>query len=189
DAVTVVQNSVEDDNVSTPENGVDSVTGIEVTDEERDLLNIRDEEFEDDDIQPEVEPQLAVGIIVKQLIVAAKRHKSFGALFKLQAVQKYLELVLKYLNNPKIKNPRTRASKAVARAIGKGPYFARQIRHLKLYIEQFRTLPPTNSGKHHAHPSLLNNERVRHGVCQYLTVVALGEVSRHTEFLRSSRAY
>ena len=32
------------------------------------------------------------------------------------------------------------------------------------------------SGKHHAHPSLLNDERVKQAVRHYLTVVPLGEV-------------
>jgi hypothetical protein len=135
------------------------------------LLDIAADDDDDDGDKP------AVGEIIKQLITAAKRHKSFTALFKLQAVNSYLELVAKYSRNPKIKNPRTRASQAIAKGVGRGPYFAKQIRHLTLYIERFRTLPPPNAGKHHAHPSLLNNERVLHAVHRYLTVIAVGEVS------------
>ena len=119
----------------------------------------------------------AVGEIIKQLITAAKQHKLFTALFKLQAVNSYLELVAKYSHNPKIKNPHTRASQAIAKGVGRGPYFAKQIRHLTLYIERFRTLPPPNVGKHHTHPSLLNNECILHAVRHYLTVIAVGEVS------------
>ena len=129
----------------------------------------------DDEYHGELPP--TVGTIVMNLIKDAKCHKSFAALFKLQAVKYYLELLLKYSQNAKINNPRTRASLAVAKSVGKGPYFARKIRHLKLYIEHFRTLPPTSSGKHVGHPSLLNDERVAHAVRRYLTAVPLGDVS------------
>jgi hypothetical protein len=66
---------------------------------------------------------------------------------------------------------------SVATLAGRGPYFARKLRLLAVYIERFHTLPPINSGKHHAHPSLLNDERVAHAVRRYLTVLAAGEVS------------
>ena len=69
-----------------------------------------------------------------------------------------------------------RASDTIARSVGKGPYFAHQIQHLSLYIRRFHTLPPTTKGKHHAHPSLLNNECVAHGVRHYLTILSNGEV-------------
>ncbi|KAG6856794.1 hypothetical protein H0H87_000762 [Tephrocybe sp. NHM501043] len=62
-----------------------------------DWLDIRDEEAEECQ-------GLAVSIVVQKLIAAAKRHKLFPALFKLQAIQKYLELTLRYSHNPNIKN-------------------------------------------------------------------------------------
>jgi hypothetical protein len=65
------------------------------------LLDIAADDDDDNGDKP------AVGKIIKQLITAAKRHKSFTALFKLQAVNSYLELVAKYSRNPKIKNPCT----------------------------------------------------------------------------------
>jgi hypothetical protein len=123
--------------------------------------------------------------IVEALIKSAKRHKSFAALFKLESVKAYLGLLQKYEANPRVKDPKTRASNSIATGVGRGPYFAKQIRRLAVYIERFRTLPPTNTGKHHAHPSLLNNEAVAHAVRRYLTVVAVGEVSAPT-FIRNS---
>ena len=66
----------------------------------------------------------AIGIIMENLIKDAQCYKSFAVLFKLQAVKEYLELSLKYSQNPKINNPQTHTSLAVARGIGKGPYFA-----------------------------------------------------------------
>ncbi|KAG6870188.1 hypothetical protein C0995_014736 [Termitomyces sp. Mi166 len=94
--------------------------------------------------------------LVEQLLKDAKRHKSYGAVFKLQAVKDYLGLCKKFSANPKIKNLRTRAAFAVAKGVGKGAYFARQVAHLIHYMEHFRALPPSGSGKHHAHLSILN---------------------------------
>lgn len=129
--------------------------------------------WEDEELQSGASP---VNETVDKLINDAKRHKAFTPLFTLQAIKSYLDLTAKNQRVPIIRNPRERASLAVAKSVGKGPYFARKIRHLAVYINNFRTLPPTGSGKHHAHPSLLNNERVLHAVRRYLTVVALGEV-------------
>lgn len=127
----------------------------------------------DDECEPE--KQTTREIIVK-LIKEVKIHKSFPALFKLEAVKNFLDLLEKYKLNPHIQNPRERASAVIAKSVGRGPYFARQIRHLSLYIGRFHALPTTGSGKHHAHPSLLNDERIAQAVRRYLTVVSLGEV-------------
>jgi len=119
-----------------------------------------------------------VGQIINSLIAEAKKHHSFSALFKLQALKNYLELLAKYHINPKITNPATHASLAITKSVGKGPYFARKIRQLAIYVDKFHTLPLTGSGKHHAHPSLLNNERVYQAVHQFLAVQENGEVSQ-----------
>ncbi|KAI0244991.1 hypothetical protein BJV78DRAFT_1277581 [Lactifluus subvellereus] len=122
-------------------------------------------------------PQAPLGEVVKQLNDEANKHKSFTALFKLQAVKAYLELHERYRLIPKVTNPATRASLVVAKSVGKGPYFARRVRKLVTYIKQFQCLPPTGSGKHHAHPSLLNNERVHGAVRRFLTVQEPGEIT------------
>jgi hypothetical protein len=119
----------------------------------------------------------AVGDVVKSLINEAKKHQSFAALFKLNAVKTYLEVLERYRRVPNIKNPVTRAGLVVAKSVGKGPYFARRIRKLVTYVDRFHTLPPNGSGKHHAHPSLLNNERIYQAVRRYLAVQEVGEVS------------
>lgn len=129
----------------------------------------------DDEFEP---ARVPIGTVVSGLIKDATKHKSFGALFKLHAVRNYLELHERYRLNPNVKNPAMRASLVVARSVGKGPYLARQIRHLVIYINKFHTIPPSRAGKHHAHPSLLNNERVYQAVRRYLTVQEAGKVSR-----------
>ena len=128
----------------------------------------------DDEFDP---PTLAVGTLVARLIKEAKQHKSFAALFKLHAVRNYLELHERYRLVPNIKNPAMRASAVVAKSVGRGPYFARQIHLLVHYIQRFHTLPPLRAGKHQSHPSLLNNERVHQAVRRFLTILAPGEVS------------
>ncbi|KAF8526566.1 hypothetical protein BU17DRAFT_62059 [Hysterangium stoloniferum] len=97
---------------------------------------------------------------VKKLIVDAKKYKSFTSLFYLNSFKQFIELWEKYQQNPRIKAPMKKASHAIAASIGKRPYMARKIRKLYRYVTHFQTLPPASKGKHHAHPSLLNNERI-----------------------------
>ncbi|KIJ43225.1 hypothetical protein M422DRAFT_253429 [Sphaerobolus stellatus SS14] len=114
---------------------------------------------------------------INKLIAESKKFKAFTPLMHLHAVKQFIKLRDHYKMHPKIKNPILRASAVVAQSIGKGPYFARKIRQLHKYIQEFRTLPPVNSGKHHAHPSLLNNESINTAVRRYLTVIADGEIT------------
>jgi len=50
-------------------------------------------------------PQPPLWDVVTKLIGEAKKHQSFPALFKLQAVKNYLELLNRYCCIPNIKNP------------------------------------------------------------------------------------
>lgn len=158
--------------------GIESGAGYEQTrgSQERDPLHLEFLDVTNDDEEEDQRP--VVGIIVGRLMEEATKHHAFASLFKLQAVKRYLEIYEKYKNIPLIKNPRGRASTAVAVSVGKGPFFAKQIRRLTIYIDRFHSLPPMGAGKHHAHPSLLNDERILHAVRRYLTVTELGEVRK-----------
>ena len=70
------------------------------------------------------------------------------------------------------------AGLTVAKSVGKGPYFAHKVQSLVTYIKRFQCLPPNNVGKHHVHPSLLNDEQIYQAVHQYLAVQPVGEVSQ-----------
>jgi hypothetical protein len=129
----------------------------------------------------------SVYLQLDKLIYLAKKHKSVVALFKLHTLKMYLELYAKMKSNPRIANPAQRASLNIAQSVGKGPYFARQLRHLKVYIHRFGTLPPSRTGHHHAHSSLLNNEHILIAVRRYLTVLADGEVSTTVALLSKSQ--
>lgn len=61
--------------------------------------------------------------------------------------------------------------------MGRGPYFACQIRHNELYLLRHHQLPPPKDFTQHGHQSLLDNETVLHDVCTYLTSQALGTVT------------
>jgi len=128
---------------------------------------------EDDNDAPQPASELES---VEALIASAKRFRSFTPLFYLNAVKEFIKLWDKYKKNPRIKAPMIKVSHAISTAIGKGPYMARKIRKLYRYIARFQALPPVSRGKHHAHPSLLNDERVMQAVHRYLTVLANGQV-------------
>jgi hypothetical protein len=63
---------------------------------------------------------------------------------------------------------------AIACQMGKGPYFAHQIRYIKLYLLKNRCLPLPKAYVQGRHHSLLNNEAVLHDVCVYLATQNLG---------------
>lgn len=116
----------------------------------------------------------------EMLITSTKRFRSFTSLFYLNAVKEFINLWNKYKKNPRINTLMTKASLTISTAIGKGPYMAQKIHMLYHYIAHFQALPPVSSGKHHAHPSLLNDERIIWAVRRYLTVLANGQVSHQT---------
>ena len=68
-----------------------------------------------------------LGKVVKTLMLEAKKHKSFQALFKLQAIKNYLKLLEHYHHVPNIKDPVMQAGLTVAKSVGKGPYFAHKV--------------------------------------------------------------
>ncbi|KAG2743881.1 hypothetical protein P692DRAFT_201722673 [Suillus brevipes Sb2] len=131
---------------------------------------------DDDDNHDFTEPTPVIDT-VKKLIIEAKKFKSFTSLVHLHALKQFIELWDKYKWNPRIKAPMMKSSHAFAVSIGKGPYMARKIRTLYKYVARFHTLPPVSAGKHHGHPSLLNNECIAQAVRHYLTVLADGEIT------------
>jgi hypothetical protein len=69
---------------------------------------------------------------------------------------------------------------AIVWRMGKGPYFAHQIRSNELYLLKHHHLPPRKVHSKEGHHSLLNNESVLHGVRVYLTMQVLGSVTPWT---------
>lgn len=75
------------------------------------------------------------------------------------------------------KKPCLVASLAVARCMGKGPYFARRIRQNEIYLLWSQHLPPTKGGTHHGPETLLDNETVLHNVQHYLAMQNVGTIT------------
>ena len=61
--------------------------------------------------------------------------------------------------------------------MGRGPYFARQIRYNELYLLKHQHLPPPKAFVRHGHHTLLDNEALLHDVRVYLATQALGTVN------------
>ena len=61
--------------------------------------------------------------------------------------------------------------------MGKGAYFARQIRWNEAYLLRHKRLPPTKETAKHGQFTLLDNEAVIHKVRTYLAAQALGTIT------------
>jgi hypothetical protein len=134
--------------------------------------------FSPDEDEPEDVTQ-----IVQSCLKDVKKHKTSRAIKMLShliAVSQYVRLRERYQKQNTCKQPCLSASMAIARRMGKGPYFARQIRHNELYLRRHRQLPPPKTFARHGHHSLLDNEAVLHSVRMYLATQALGTITPRT---------
>ena len=109
------------------------------------------------------------------------------ALCKLIAVSEYVKLRTRHQKHKSCKRPCLSASMAIAWRMGKGPYFARQIRQNKVYLKKYHCLPPPKTFTWHGHHTLLDNESVLHDVRTYLASQALGSVTPRTFWLHINK--
>src|SRR5712671_3708757 len=113
----------------------------------------------------------------------AKNSRSTHAIktiSQLSAVLEYVKLRVRYIKHNMCKRPCLSASTAIATRVGKGPYFARQIRQNELHLKKYHHLPPPKHYSQHGHHTLLDNESVLHDVRAYLAAQALGTVTPRT---------
>ncbi len=109
-----------------------------------------------------------------------KQHNHVRAIKMLSlliAVSEYIKLRTLYKSIKACKQPCLKASIAIARRMGRGIYFARQIRYNELYLLKHRHLPPRKDYTRHGQYSLLDNEAVLHDVRVYLAAQSLGTVT------------
>jgi hypothetical protein len=106
--------------------------------------------------------------------------RAIKMLSQLIAVSEYIKLRARYKLCKACKQPCLKASIAIARRMGKGPYFARQIRHNELYLLKHHHLPPRKEYTRHGQYSFLDNETVLHDVRVYLAAQSLGTVTPRT---------
>ena len=106
-----------------------------------------------------------------------KTRRAVKMITQLVAVSEYINLRARYKKHKGCKRPNLNASIAIASRMGKGAYFARQIRHHALYLKQHKHLPPPRSYTRGGYRTLLDNEGVLHDVRMYLAAQSLGTVS------------
>ena len=96
---------------------------------------------------------------------------------QLIAVSEYIKLHTRYKKYKACKRPNLNASIAIASRMGKGSYFAHQIRHNTLHLQQYHYLPPPKVYAQNGYHTLLNNESILHDMHAYLAAQSLGTVS------------
>ncbi|KAG2039891.1 hypothetical protein BDR03DRAFT_1008574 [Suillus americanus] len=101
------------------------------------------------------------------------------AITQLSAIAQYVKLQDRYLQHARTKCPCLSASLAIARRMGKGPYFARQICNNERYLSRYHSLPPRKDSAYRGHATLLDNKAVVQSVCQYLASQNLGTITPH----------
>jgi hypothetical protein len=162
---------------------------------EADLYNLADSEAPEDNL-PEIEAARELFVndgtegseldsnssaSIEEIVAAClkdikklKTPHSIKMVTQLTAVAEYVKVRCKYVI---CKRPCLNASLAVARRMGKGPYFACQIRQNEAYLIQYKRLPPTKAGAFRSQYSLLENNTIRQSVRVYLAIQKLGEIT------------
>src|SRR5712671_4218368 len=121
--------------------------------------------------------------IIQTCLKDVQKHNSkhaIKALSLLISMSEYIKLHAQYKIFKACKQPCLKASTAITHKMGKGPYFACQIRYNKLYLLKHRHLPPHKVYSREGHHSLLDNESVLHDVRIYLAAQDLGTVTPRT---------
>ena len=136
------------------------------------------------DIDDDDSPQSSKDIleIIKTCLKAVKKLKTgrtIKMMTQLVAITEYVKLRARYQTQAKCSKPCLSASIAIARWMGKGGYFARQIRQNERYLLQHQRLPPSKAGAYHGQYTLLDNENVLHAVRRYLAAQDLGTITPH----------
>lgn len=127
-----------------------------------------------------VEPAKDIFQITKNCMKMVKQLKSgrtVKMMTQLTAVTEYVKLRARYRAHPKCKRPCLNASLAIAARMGKGPYFARQIRYNEAFLLKHQCLPPSSENQRNLRDTLLNNEDVVLAVRRYLAAQNLGTIT------------
>lgn len=121
---------------------------------------------------------------IEEIVVAClkdikklKTPRTIKMIMKLTAVAEYVKLRHRYASNVNCRRPCLNASLAVAKRMGKGAYFARQVRQNEAYLIRHKQLPPTKAGAFHGQYSLLENNTICQSVRVYLAIQNVGEIT------------
>ena len=110
-------------------------------------------------------------------IKKCKMRCAIKMITQLVAVSEHIKLHMQYRKHKVCKQPNLNVSIAVTNWMGKGSYFAHQICHNTLYLQQYHHLPPPKVYAWNGYRMLLNNESILHDVRAYLAAQSLGAVS------------
>lgn len=160
---------------------------------ETDPYNLADSEAAEDDL-PEIEATRELFVndetegselaSIEDIVMAClkdikklKTPRTIKMITQLTAVAEYVKLRRRYASNANCIRPCLNASLAVARRMGKGAYFARQVRRNEAYLIRYKQLPPTKAGAFCGQYSLLENNTIRQSVRVYLAIQKLGEIT------------
>ncbi|KIJ50195.1 hypothetical protein M422DRAFT_246031 [Sphaerobolus stellatus SS14] len=132
---------------------------------------------------PEDEPAPAnIMEILQGLMKTVKRCKTqqaLKAIMPLTGLVHFVKLREQYRLHPKCYTPVTTASLIASQRLGRGSYFARQLRELEPYVLRFGKLPPSEKRAIVEQQSLLNNENIIQNIRSYLAVLKIGEITPH----------
>jgi hypothetical protein len=136
------------------------------------------------DINDDDSPKISKDIIeiVKTCLNEVKKlrtARSVKLMTQLPAITEYVKLCTQFRAHLKCKQPCLNASLAIARRMGKGSYFARQIRQDEAFVRRHHQLPPSQAAAQHGQYTLLDNENVLHAVRRYLAAQSLGTITPH----------
>ena len=134
-----------------------------------------------DDNDDESEP-VDILEIVKSCLKDIKKlatPRAIKMLMELTVVMQYVKLQEQYRVNPHCIWPCLNASLAIARRMGKGPYFAHKIHHNETFLLRHRRLPPLKAGIQAGHHTLLDNKSVQLAVRRYLAGLKVSTITPH----------
>jgi hypothetical protein len=121
-------------------------------------------DIDDDDCLQSSKDILGIVKTCLKTVKKLKTGRTIKMMTQLVAIAEYVKLRAHYQTQPKCSKPCLSASIAIARRMGKGGYFACQIRRNERYLLQHQQLPPSKAGAYHGQYTLLDNENILHAV-------------------------
>lgn len=131
----------------------------------------------------ETDEQLDIFAIIKGHLRGLRKLKATPAILRrlmhFTAVIEYVKVRDRLLNSmgKRSQRPFQRASMIVAARMGKGPFFARQVRAHTAYLLKHGRLPPLQTKKRPGGHSLVDNEAVILSLRRYLALMGIGEIT------------
>ena len=126
------------------------------------VIKSADTPFTPDEIEDNANDlEMIIASCIKNMKRCNIRH-AIKSLTHLVAMSEYVKLYAHYRNMKACQWRCLSASLTIACQMGKGPYFAHQIRHNELYLLWNCQLPPPRSYIRHGHHTLLDNESLLH---------------------------